>query len=409
MPKYTCERCLKEFSQKSHYVNHQNKKQPCQDNKGKIEEVIEKIINEKLEINLNKKLILTNSNDNNVKMSKAKLGQFYTTNYEYILTGMEIPENINTIIEPFVGNGDLLNFIENKGFYSLEIYDIDPKYPNTIKRDTLNNPPDYTNKFVLTNPPYLARNKSTNKELYNKYKCNDLYKCFIINLIENVCEGGIIIIPLNFISSIRKADIELRKKFLEKYSINIINIFEEQVFDDTSYAVCSIYFMKKKSTDTGNIDIYIYPSKKNMNIKLNSENNFTIGGEIYDLPNNPKYKVQRATREIKDNITNILLKCIDDNINNQLGFKVVNDDEVFIDNTPNLSARSYATLVINKSLTIEEQEKLVEKMNNYIKIQREKYNSLFLTNYRESNTIARKRISFELAFKICNYILSGGQ
>ena len=26
MPKYTCERCLKEFSQKSHFDKHQNKK-----------------------------------------------------------------------------------------------------------------------------------------------------------------------------------------------------------------------------------------------------------------------------------------------------------------------------------------------------------------------------------------------
>ena len=57
MPKYTCERCLKEFSQKSHYTKHQNKKIPCQDNKGKIEEVIENII-------INKKLILNNAKNN---------------------------------------------------------------------------------------------------------------------------------------------------------------------------------------------------------------------------------------------------------------------------------------------------------------------------------------------------------
>ena len=46
-------------------------------------------------------------------MSKSQLGQFYTTNYEYILSNMEIPQYVNTIIEPFVGNGDLLNFIKN--------------------------------------------------------------------------------------------------------------------------------------------------------------------------------------------------------------------------------------------------------------------------------------------------------
>jgi len=54
MPKYTCERCLKEFSQKSHYIKHKDKKLPCQDNKGRIEEVVENIIS-------NRKLILTDT------------------------------------------------------------------------------------------------------------------------------------------------------------------------------------------------------------------------------------------------------------------------------------------------------------------------------------------------------------
>lgn len=338
--------------------------------------------------------------------NKSELGQFYTTNYEYILSNMIIPKDVKTIIEPFVGNGDLLKFIKHK--YTLEIYDIDPKLVNTIKRDTLLNPPDYKDKFVLTNPPYLARNKSKNKTIYDKYDCNDLYKCFISSIIMNQCLGGIIIVPLNFLSSIRKADVKLRKNFVEKYSIESINIFEEQVFDDTSYAVCSIYFVKK--TDNNNTDIrtYIYPSKKEMNISLTFDNNFTIGGEIYNIPQNSKIKVERATKKTKKNITNILLKCIDDNINNRLGFKIVSNENRFIDNTEKLSARSYATLVINKTLTLEEQTDLVDKMNNYILENRIKYNSLFLTNYRESNTIARKRISFDLAFKICNYMISTG-
>ncbi len=340
-------------------------------------------------------------------MSKKQLGQFYTTNYEYILSNMEIPSNVINIIEPFVGNGDLLNFIENKKKYNLEIYDIDPKIADTIKQDTLTNPPDYTDKFILTNPPYLAKNKSKEKDLYEKYKCDDLYKCFIINIISNVCLGGIIIIPLNFISSVRKADIKLREKFLEKYSLEIINIFEEQVFDDTTYTVCSIYFIKKLQNEVNNnIKTYIYPSKKDMIISLTSENNYTIGGEIFNLQQSSKYKIQRATKDTKENITNILLKCIDDNINSQLGFKIVNDKDRYIDNTENLSARSYATLVINKSLTLEQQQHLVDEMNKFVKEKREKYNSLFLTNYRESNTIARKRISFDLAFKICNHILT---
>lgn len=340
-------------------------------------------------------------------MSKSELGQFYTTNCAYIFSNMNIPKNIKTIIEPFVGNGDLLQCIADPSKVNIEIYDIDPKYKNTVKRDTLKDPPIYTNKFVLTNPPYLARNKSKEKEIYDHYDCNDLYKCFLIQLIENVCIGGMIIIPLNFLSSIRKQDVELRKRFLQHYTIEILNIFEEKVFDDTGYAICSMYFSLGKPRHDHKIKTYIYPSKKEMTIELNEQTYFTIGGEIYHLPYNDKYIVKRATKHTTTgNITNILLKCIDDNVDSQLGFRMVKDEERFIDNTEKLSSRSYATLVLNIELTWTEQTKLVKKMNDYIREQRDKYNSLFLTQYRESNTIARKRISFDLAFRICNYILS---
>ncbi len=181
----------------------------------------------------------------NEKSSKQVLGQFYTTNYEYILQGMKIPNNVKHIVEPFTGNGDLITFIEkeqeNNNFkYNVECYDIEPRKEYIIKRDTIKTPLDYKDKYLITNPPYLARNKSKDKSLFDKYNVNDLYKCVIKDLLTNVCLGGIIIIPLNFWSSIRIADIDLRKAFLKKYNILLLNIFEERVFDDTSYTICSI-------------------------------------------------------------------------------------------------------------------------------------------------------------------------
>lgn len=339
-------------------------------------------------------------------MSKSQLGQFFTKNYKYILQNCFIPDETAKIIEPFVGNGDLLNFLGETNI-EIEKYDIDPKVSDTIKRDTLLEPPDYTGKFVLTNPPYLARNKSKSKVLYDKYNTNDLYKCFIISLINSGCIGGIMIIPLNFICSIRKADIDLRRSFLKKFKINVLNIFEERVFDDTSYSVCTIQFTNINSVNEDPIETFIYPSNTKYLFKLNNDNNYTIGGEVYNLPSS-SIKVERATHINKKNefITNILLKCIDDNINSQLGFKLVADEERYIDKTENLSARSYATLIIHKKLSLSQQEKLVKKMNSFIREKRMEYNSLFLTNYRESNSIARKRISFELAFKICGFMLN---
>ena len=342
--------------------------------------------------------------------NKKKYGQYFTTNYNYILQNFIIPDNIKIIIEPFAGNCDLLKFIENKDKYEINCYDIEPKKEFIIKQDTILEPPINLDKsFILTNPPYLARNKSNDKYLYDKYKTNDLYKCFIQILINNSCLGGILIVPLNFICSIRKNDIELRKSFLEKFEIISINIFEEQVFKDTTYTICSFQFKlkNKENTDNNNIIICnIYPSNSNLEIKLNKENNYTIGGEIYNLKQNNNYKIERATRLTinKEFITNILVKCIDDN--NPIGLYFTDNIDKYIDNTTNLSGRSYAILVIAPILEIEKQKELIEKFNIYIKEKRELYNSLFLTNYRESkNNNARKRISFNLIYEICNYLL----
>ena len=48
MVKYSCERCGKEFSQKSHYDSHKKRKKPCENNSDKIKELVEKAVEEKL-------------------------------------------------------------------------------------------------------------------------------------------------------------------------------------------------------------------------------------------------------------------------------------------------------------------------------------------------------------------------
>lgn len=337
--------------------------------------------------------------------NKKILGQFMTTNYKYILQNIIIPKNIKNIIEPFCGNGDLLNFID-KDKYNIECYDIEPTNKNIIKQDTINNPPNFKDKYIITNPPYLARNKSNNKELFDKYDVNDLYKCFIKELISNNPLGGILIVPLNFWSSIRVNDIKLRSKFLDIFNIKLINIFEEKVFEDTNYTICSFQFELKLKNKQNNININIYPSNKHFKVLLNKNNNYMIGGEIYNLKKNKMYNITRITKDnIKKSNTNILVKCIDDNSKNKIKLSIVDDENIYVDNTPNSSARTYASLIITPKLNIEKQQILVNKFNEYLDNEREKYHSLFLTNYRESKDIARKRISFDLVYKIIGKLL----
>ena len=60
MSKYSCERCGKEFSQKSHYDSHKRRKKPCENYSNKIQTMVDKKVKETInDLNL-KKLILKN-------------------------------------------------------------------------------------------------------------------------------------------------------------------------------------------------------------------------------------------------------------------------------------------------------------------------------------------------------------
>lgn len=70
------------------------------------------------------------------------------------------------------------------------------------------------------------------------------------------------------------------------------------------------------------------------------------------------------------------------------------------------SDRTYATLVFDKPISLENQVKVVEKFNDYMKGYRHKYKSLCLSNYRNSASFGgRKRLSFTLAYAIVHKII----
>ena len=134
---------------------------------------------------------------------KKQKGQFYTVNSAYILDGLSlVPATAKRVIEPFAGKGDLLDWLATKGnTLPVEAYDIDPKKDGVVQRDTLLNPPNYKDAWILTNPPYLARNKCDKKEMFDLYDTNDLYKCFLTSLTKQEAAGGIFIIPSGFFLS----------------------------------------------------------------------------------------------------------------------------------------------------------------------------------------------------------------
>jgi hypothetical protein len=353
------------------------------------------------------------------KEQKKNRGQFYTVNNEYILNGLDdIFEEATDchIIEPFVGQGDLITWITEKvANPTIESYDIDPKMPTAIKQDTLENPPIYANKWIITNPPYLARNKCESKTMFDKYDTNDLYKCFIHSLTnqKHRAAGGIFIIPVGFFLSPRDIDVRCRNAFLSKYEIVRVNYFEEDVFPDTSTTVVAFSFRKGNSTNmtSQSIPWYKYPSNESQTFTLSASADWIISGDIYQLGNNATVSIRRYVEnetELRDGeqLSNLTLTALDSG--KMDGRISLNYKKDYIYPAKNTS-RSYATFIIKglgRNLTEEEQLDIAEKFNTFIEDKRKETWSLFLPQFRESKEYARKRIPFELAYSITAHFIS---
>lgn len=342
-------------------------------------------------------------------MSKKDRGQFYTTSSSYILDGFTLPSHTK-IIEPFAGAGDLITWIHQNGHHEeIEAYDIEPKSDGIQVRDTLLNPPCYDGKYVITNPPYLARNKSSHKEIFDKYHTNDLYKCFIKSLVNTGCLGGIIIIPAGFFFSYRENDFQLRHNFMSNYKIIGVHYFEEQVFDDTTTTVVAFQFEKSETILTDQSIPWVrFPSKEVMIFRVSSLCDWIIGGEIYGLDVSPEVRVSRFVlgRQLKpgEQQTFLLLNALDSGKANgriSLSYK---KDYIY---PAKETSRTYATLIISgMTLNEEAQEQLCIQFNEYLERKREEYWSLFLPQFRESKEYARKRIPFELAYRMIRHFLN---
>jgi hypothetical protein len=342
---------------------------------------------------------------------KKDRGQFYTTNSSYILDGFPLPpSDIRCIVEPFAGKGDLIEWVKQAGCTAaIEAFDIEPKYQGVQKQDTLSTPPDYNNAWIITNPPYLARNKSDKKEIYDMYDTNDLYKCFITSVVhQNNCRGGIFIIPAGFFFSPREMDTRCRNDFMTRYKITKIKYFEETVFDDTTTTIVAFSFEKAATTLTEqNVEWTMLPSKINKTFHMSSVYQWIIGGDIYHLevPNGIQVRRHVEGQPLRENETQtfITLNALDSGTKDGRICCRYRKDYIY---PAKDCSRTYATLRISgRELSEEEQIQLCRRWNEFIEQQRADTWSLFLPQFRESKEYARKRIPFELAYRILLHLI----
>ena len=371
-------------------------------------------------------------------MSKKKnLGQFFTTNSSYILQGFEAFVANKDVMDPFAGTGDLLNWANDNSCASYRGCDIDPFLinDNVILNDSLLVVPH--SDFIITNPPYLGKNKMS-EEMKTKYNLiyEDLYLHSIKRLIESDPEEGIIIIPVNFFSA-ENSD-ALRAEFLNKYLISKVNYFKNRVFEDTTYNVVAFCFKKHAiNPRSQNIEFNIFPENVRSFFILEERYNYRIGGsEIDQIIKTKSAKFIRLTERIilaqkgnkkisvffndkkviKEYSINddflskidkniVLLNCIDTNSSESSWIKA--EDISTLNQrclVGKITSRNIA-YVMCEDFSLEDQRRMIKSFNKRLLELRKKYNSLFLTNFRDND---RKRISFDFCYKFLTYCFING-
>ena len=365
---------------------------------------------------------------------KKQLGQFFTTNSDYIFQGFEKFVKNKEIADPFAGNQDLLAWAKKNNCKKIIGFDCDKKYVDNKKvcyNDSINSPQKY--KFVLTNPPYLHKNKA-DKKTKDKIFSNqnsffeDLYQVSVFSILNS--EQGILIVPLNFLCAENSK--RIRNLFFEKFKIVKLNIFSQQVFEDTTYNVISFYYKKKKSISGKNkISAIIFPEKEKINFIIEKKFGWQIGGNFLNKIRTAKnfLKVFRLTENFLEfgnyeakmalqNIKEIKKFCIHKNTKNALEKNILflraidskNGKKIQIEDIREYNilglvgkntSRNMAHLIFGKKVPIKEQQEMMEKFNQELNQNRKKYFSFFLTNFRDNG---RKRISFDFVYKFLNYL-----
>jgi len=374
-------------------------------------------------------------NDRGVfSIEKRQFGQFFTTNSDYILQGLEKFVKDKEVVDPFAGNQDLINWSRKNNCKKASGFDCDKKYidkKDVFYRDSINCLSKY--KFICSNPPYLHKNKADQKikerffsGIYSNFE--DLYQVSIFSILD--CREGILIVPLNFLCAENSQ--KIRNIFFDKFEIVELNIFSGQVFEDTTYNVISFYFKKKKENlEKNKITATIFPKKKQIAFTIEKRHNWQLGGDFINRIKNThnhlgifrltedylrsgEYKVELAFQNIKDKKP----LCVSKDIKNLIGKNVLflraidskNGKKIQLEDIRDYgvaglvgknTSRNMAHLIFKEEMPIDDQLELMKRFNKELNQGRSKYFSFFLTNFRDNN---RKRISFDLVYKFLNYI-----
>jgi len=272
---YSCEKCGKQFNQKGHYNKHINKKLFC------VNETKEKI-----DLFISKDLEDTTNTEMSTITTKHNLGQYFTTHnelkekvFEFILNS---PSNI---LEPSIGQGDLITFITDKiPSITFDMYEIDTKIKlldkiqkdKVVYGDFMEQVITKTFKTIVGNPPYV-RTKKGNLYIDFTEKCYNLLK-----------DNGelIFVVPSDFLkltSASKLLNIMMTNgTFTHIFHPNNEKMFENASIDVIVFRYCKNSLIKKKVLYNDKL-LYITNSNGLITFGKKANNNSAIFKDYFDV------------------------------------------------------------------------------------------------------------------------------
>jgi predicted RNA methylase len=180
MVNYNCDKCYKTFTQKSHYNQHQKRKNMCENNADKIKILIDKAVEDKLNVIIPENTIINKQIDLNIinstkqpipnmetkqtkGLNRNTIDKYYTKDIvvELCLNLVKKYIHINTddlIVEPSAGNGSFITGIKSLSS-NFRFYDLEPDNNEIIKQDYLlfdygSIKETFSKIHIIGNPPF---------------------------------------------------------------------------------------------------------------------------------------------------------------------------------------------------------------------------------------------------------------
>lgn len=178
-----------------------------------------------------------------------------------------------SLLDPCVGTGNLLKFLDLSRYGKIDVYDIQKKYLNKITDKNINKfnldflKSNLSQKYknIILNPPYIKvqdlpieyREFLRNKFYLLNKGAVDIYYAFILKCLNQLRDDGrmVCITPNSYFYN--KSALPLRRYLLQnQYIQEIIDFGTEKVFTNTSIYCCITIFTKTPK------DFIIYNGRK---------------------------------------------------------------------------------------------------------------------------------------------------